>query len=122
MYGRCAAVELWLSQCVGVMVVAKAQFIVFGIFYLFRVLWVLRRKEIFFLKFTAAKPFALAHFARYMEYARVPVSFRCCLYSSFSSHFARLKIIEQRMDSWMDGQMGRQTNRWTDGQTDIQMD
>ena len=79
-------------------------------------------KKKFFLKFTAAKPFALAHFARYMEYARVPVSFRCCLYSSFSSHFARLKIIEQRMDSWMDGQMGRQTNRWTDGQTDIQMD
>ena len=80
------------------------------------------QKRNFFLKFTAAKPFALAHFARYMEYARVPVSFRCCLYSLFSSHFARLKIIEQRMDSWMDGQMGRQTNRWTDGQTDIQMD
>ena len=69
------------SVCVGLMVVAKAQLIVFGIFYLFRVLWVLCKKENFFKKFTAAKQFAVAHFARYMEYARVPVLFRCSFYS-----------------------------------------
>ena len=63
-----------------------------------------------FKKFTAAKPFAIAHFARCMEYARVPVLFRCCLYSLFSSRFAKLKITEQRMDRWMDGQMDRRTN------------
>ena len=40
---------------------------VFGVFYLFRILLVLCKKEKNFLKFTAAKLFASAHFARYME-------------------------------------------------------
>ena len=54
---------------------------IFGVFYLFRVLLVLRKKENNSLKLTAAKLFASAHFARYMEKARVPVLNRCCLCS-----------------------------------------
>ena len=76
---RCMGVAVWEScgvrklHCGGVSVCGghggcqSLIHCVFGVFCLFRVLLVLRKKEKNFSKFTAAKSFALAHFARYME-------------------------------------------------------
>ena len=64
----CAQVALWWSQCVwGSWWLPKPNSLCFWRFLSFPRPSDLRKKEKKFLKFTAAKLFALAHFARYME-------------------------------------------------------
>ena len=99
------------------------------LFSIFRVFCISKKKLIITIS-TAAKPFAFAHFARYMKYeigedASVVLMVFLSNSDKLPIIFAKLKkkrVMDGQTDGWTDRWTDRQMDRQTDGQKDRRMD